>query len=105
MISVSAVKERYSAQSDPLRTERRVELVALALSALLVLQLFYSLLRVMFMTQPDTVAPPADLLSGTQVSRLETVDARLSNELRARPLFWVSRRPLEPVPEGPTEAE
>ena len=105
MINVSALRQRYSVESKPLRMERRVELAALAVTALLLLQLVYSVLRVTFMTQPDTVAPPVDLLAGTEVARLETVDARLSNELRSRPLFWVSRRPLEPLPEEPAEAD
>lgn len=89
----SFLPARYNVNGNPLATERRIELVAVVLGAVLVLQLVYSLLRIILLSAPDPVVPVAESLTLSEVSAVQTVSALQSNEIVARPLFWSSRRP------------
>ncbi len=53
---------RYRVGDDPLRTLRRIELVALLLGLLLCLQLAWGGLRLLALAAPGPVAPAADSL-------------------------------------------
>jgi len=107
-MGVAAFGNRYRASTDPLATERRVELVAVSISAILLLQLLYSGLRLSFLSEPEPIAPSLDLLAEGTATKVESVDPALSEEIRNRPLFWASRRPLiaqSQVIEGTVEGE
>ena len=52
---------RYRVGDDPLRTLRRIELVALLLGLLLCLQLAWGALRLVTQAAPEPVAPAAQL--------------------------------------------
>jgi hypothetical protein len=87
------LRARYDVGDDPLRTERRVELGVLVLAALFILQLVYSGARLALSGAPDAVAPAADALRVEAVEATPALAAGYSEEIRARPLFWQSRRP------------
>jgi hypothetical protein len=84
--------ERYKVTANPLFSERRVELVAVVLTLLLFSQLLYSALRLSVLSEPESIAPASDVMAVSDPMAVELVSAELSEELRARPLFWSSRR-------------
>ncbi len=86
---------RYKVSGNPLLTERRIELVAVVFGIVLLLQLVYSVLRILLLSAPEPVVPVAGSLAFSGVRTVQTVSALQSNEIVARPLFWSSRRPLD----------
>ena len=88
---------RYAVTTDPLRTERRIELAVLALLLLLGLQLLYSGARFALVSMPEAVNPAADALAVREVSQAPRVTTSQSEEILARPLFWEGRRPVEDI--------
>jgi hypothetical protein len=93
MTGWGAVRGRYRVAADPLRTERKVELVAVILGLLLCLQLLYSGARLAMAPAFDAVVPAEDVLLVKRVDHPATVTSSQSDEIRARPLFWPARRP------------
>ncbi|MEE4144974.1 MAG: hypothetical protein V2I26_09250 [Halieaceae bacterium] len=91
------VRERYRVNGDPLRTLRRIELVAVLLGLLLCLQLALGALHLVTLSAPDPVTPAPDSLRVPTVLSPVAVAASERNEIISRPLFWSSRRPLEEV--------
>lgn len=99
MIGLSGMLSRYRVSVNPLRAERRVELVALLITLLLLLQLVYSVVRLNFLEQPEAIKPALEVAGGTDDLRIEPVTEAASQEIRSRPLFWPSRRPESVVVE------
>lgn len=97
MTWLGTVRDRYSVATNPLRTERKIELCALLLGLVLCFQLLYSGVRYAQAPVFDAVAPAEDALTVKQVHPLARVSTVQSEQIRARPLFWESRRPVEPV--------
>ncbi len=97
MIGLRAVRERYTVDTDPLRTERKIELIALLLGLVLCFQLLYSGVRYVQAPTVDAVAPADDALTVKQIHPMARVSAEQSGRIRARPLFWEGRRPVDPV--------
>ena len=89
------VRTRYRVMENPLRTERKIELVAVILVLVLCLQLLYSGARLILASGPSAVAPALDALQVRKIHSSATVVASQSEEVRSRPLFWQTRRPLE----------
>jgi hypothetical protein len=85
--------ERYRVRTEPLRTERRLELVLLLLVAALLLLLGVGALRLVTLGPPAPVLPAADSLAVGKPLRPVTPSQEQASELRERPLFWASRRP------------
>ncbi len=79
---------RYAVTTDPLRTERRIELAVLALLLLLGLQLLYSGARFALVSMPEAIDPAADALAVREVSQAARVTTGQSEEFLARRLFW-----------------
>ncbi|MCX2972158.1 hypothetical protein EYC87_00980 [Halieaceae bacterium IMCC8485] len=94
---------RYQGLSDPLRTERRVELIVLIFLVLLLLQFGWGSYRALFPPIPDPVRPMRDSLQVANVQGLSVVSPEQRAQIRQRPLFWASRAPvvLEPVKPEP----
>ena len=88
------VPARYSGSADPLRTERRVELLLILAALLLIVQIAYSASRLALLSVPAAISPAADSLQVENALSVATVAAKQSDEIRNRPLFWASRRPL-----------
>ncbi|MFV0277872.1 MAG: hypothetical protein ACK5HY_11885, partial [Parahaliea sp.] len=94
MKPLARLRERYRVPTPPLRVERRFELAVLVLSVLLLLQLAWFALGVLRSPSPEPVYPAEGSLADSLVQARGVVSARQSAEVRARPLFWESRRPL-----------
>ena len=101
MIGWDTVRSRYRVAADPLRTERKVELAALVLGLLLCLQLLYSGVRLVMDPAFAAVAPAADVLQVKRVDSPATVATSQSDEIRSRPLFWQTRRPIQSIAVAP----
>jgi hypothetical protein len=91
------LRERYTQSADPLRTQRRLELVALLLGLFICLQLVTGFIGLAVSTGPGAIEPAADSLRVPAVSTPAVVAAAGRNEIISRPLFWVGRRPVEVV--------
>lgn len=89
---------RYQVQQNPLKTERRIELVVLALLALLLVSLVFGGLRLVASSGLDPVFPSADSLAVQTLQLGEGLTDEQAAEILNRPLFWQSRRPLVPPP-------
>jgi hypothetical protein len=88
------IYDRYMASGGARRAERLIELVTIGLAILLLLVLLLSGLRLAILSTPQAIPPAIDGISDAQLMSVERVSAAQSDEIRARPLFWVSRRPL-----------
>lgn len=89
--------QRYRVVTEPLRTERRVELIALIMIVLLLVGLIYGATRLVLMRAPDSLRPAADVLAVGEVKSWPPVSTDATQALLNQPLFWPSRRPLAPV--------
>jgi len=89
--------QRYRVSEDPLRTLRRIEMVALLLAVLLCLQLGFGAFYLAAATGPAPVRPAADSLHVPAVFGPVVVAAQERNEIVTRPLFWSGRQPAEMV--------
>lgn len=94
---LETIGSRYRVSGDPLRTLRRIELVAVLLGLLLCLQLALGALGLATLSAPDPVTPAPDSLRVPPVLSPVSVAASERNEIINRPLFWSSRRPVEAV--------
>jgi hypothetical protein len=99
MSLLAKLRERYKVQVNPLRAERRVELLVLGLVLLLLLQLAYSIFQLATIARPEPILPAIDSTGEGGALWVEGVTEAASQEVRARPLFWTSRRPYSPEPE------
>ena len=92
------LRARYAVAEEPLRSERRVELVMVLLGVLALLQLLWLLVSYLLPPRVDVVLPAPDSMEVETVSQVGTLTAEQSRSIRARPVFWDSRRPLEAPP-------
>lgn len=96
--------DRYRVAADPLRTERRVELVLLLFVALLLLALLYQGVRLVLADEVEPLAPAPDSVRVADLVRPAAPAPEARRELLQRPLFWSERAPPAPV-EDVAEAE
>ena len=94
---LTRIGSRYRVSGDPLRTLRRIELLAVLLGLLFCLQLALGGLRLATLSAPDPVTPAPDSLRVPAVLSPVSVAASERNEIISRPLFWSGRRPVEEV--------
>lgn len=104
MNALGRVKERYSVSTDPLRSERRVELAVIVLLLLLLLQLVFAGGRILLADAVTPVAPTPDSLLVAEVPHAQSVGAEDSAAVQARPLFWAERRPSDVLASEAAEA-
>lgn len=97
MSVLQGLRQRYRVSEDPLRTLRRIEMVALVLAVLLCLQLGFGAFDLGATTGPEPVQPAADSLQVPAVLGPVVVAAQERNEIVARPLFWSGRLPADMV--------
>ena len=97
MSILQALQARYSVAVDPQRTERRIELLVLVLCLVLCLQLIYGVLRLLLLSDPQPISPADGALRVRGVVQYQKVTEEQSGEIRARPVFWVTRRPADAV--------
>jgi len=92
------LRARYAVTQEPLRSERRMELVAVLLAALALLQLLWLLVSYLLPPRVDIVLPAPDSMQVESVGQVGTLTSEQSRSIRARPVFWDSRRPLVELP-------
>jgi hypothetical protein len=95
---ISQILNRFRVSSDPLRSERKVELTALVLTIVLVLQVVQGVASLFLNPQPSPIFPSPDSLQVGTLLGVGLVTAQQSNEVRARPVFWSTRRPASEEP-------
>ena len=99
------ISTRYGSHADPLRSERRIELLVLLCALILCLQALYSGSRLLTLSTPAAIAPAEDALSLQSLRARGAVTGQQSAEILSRPLFWEGRRPVDEVvvvaPPGP----
>lgn len=93
------LRGRYRVTSDPLLTERRLELGVLVLAALLFLQLIVNVVDLALPLAPEPVLPAEESLQVGKIKPRQVVSGEQSAQIRARPVFFESRRPQEPEEE------
>ncbi|MEM1190632.1 MAG: hypothetical protein AAGI72_19015 [Pseudomonadota bacterium] len=94
---LATLTHRYRDVSSHLRLERQIEVVGLALGALALMILGLVMLSSLRASQVERITPSADAIAVAPAFEDENVDARGSFEIRARPIFWRSRRPERPL--------
>ena len=92
---MTAIARRYRNLADPQKTQRLVELGVVVLAALFLLQLMLGVLGAALFSSPEPVFPARDSLAVTQLADAPELATPQREEIRNRPLFWASRRPLE----------
>lgn len=92
MAGLGSLLNRYRESANPLHSERRVELVAALLTVVMVLLLLFSAIRLLLPGRPSAISPAADSLTVMELPTAGTVSPQLSARVRARPVFWSSRR-------------
>jgi len=97
---IERLRKRYAVPHEPLRSERRVELAVLVLALFVVLQLLILLGRYVATGQVRAVPPAPDSLSLVSRRQVVTPTPQQSLEVLARPVFFASRRPADPLAEG-----
>lgn len=97
MTASAGLFARYRVSSEPLRSQRRIELVLLCLSVLVVLQLVWLALGRVMDPSVSAVEPAPDSLRVAPVAAAGAITASQSLALQARPLFWAERRPNSAV--------
>lgn len=95
MKSLGFLSGRYNGAGNMRHAERVIELAAIAVAVLLLLQLLFAFVRLINLSSPDAIHPNIDGISDVMPSSLEKVDAAQSSQIRERPLFWTSRRPSQ----------
>ncbi len=87
------IADRYLGAGGAGSTERKVELLAIGLGLLLILQLVYSGISLATLSGPDAVLPSLEGVADAQPVPVDRVTAEQREAMGARPLFWTSRRP------------
>lgn len=96
---IARLRQRYTVAHEPLRSERRVELAVVGLAGLVLVQLLFLLGRYLASSEIRPLPPAPDSLAVVPRVQLETLSPQQSMEVLARPVFFASRRPLEPLPD------
>ena len=86
---------RYRGLREPLRSERRLELLLLGFGLAALLQCLWLGWRSLSPPTLEAVVPSAAGLRAAEPLEAAQLEASQRLELRSRPLFWVSRRPQE----------
>lgn len=81
-------------------TERHTQRLALALTAVLALQLVWSGARVLLKSEPDPILPAEASLRVNDIRYGDEADEALSSDLVSRPVFWRDRQPYVPSDEA-----
>ncbi len=92
---MSDILGRYRVQANPLRSERRVELLVLLLTLALLMQLAWGVFQLFLPSMPSAVRPADDAMRVVGLDARGSVAPEQRTEVRQRPVFWESRRPVE----------
>jgi hypothetical protein len=93
LISIGALRDRYRGNVEPERSQRYLELTALLLALLVVVQLLWLGLGALRESPVTPIEPARDSLRVLSAAGTGAITGPQSLELQSRPLFWASRRP------------
>ena len=79
------LKKRYSVALNPLRTERRLELVVVVVAALLGLQIVWGIASRLVYSGPEAIRPASDGLAVSSLAEQVVPAEAASQEILARP--------------------
>ena len=99
-MNVASLRARYNVLEEPLKTERRIELVVVVLAIATLLLLLLVIGRFLFSAAVRPVEPALASLRVAELRKPGAVNSQQSLLVQARPLFWDSRRPLDPLPDA-----
>jgi len=105
MAKTTDIFGRYRNIAAPLQTERRVELLLVLVLVLILLQCLRVGWTLIQGPQIEARALAADALAVRRTLESRSITGSDSQQIQGRPLFWASRRPLEPVPEVIEESD
>jgi hypothetical protein len=97
LISIAALRDRYRGNVEPERSQRYLELTALLLALLVVVQLLWLGLGALRESSVTPIEPARDSLRVLSAAGTGAITGPQSLELQSRPLFWASRRPSDTV--------
>lgn len=97
MMRVEELISRYRTEQNPLKAERRVELVALLLLLVLAMQIAWGLLSIVRASFVAAIPPSQDVLNVGRLEQVVQVDADARNGIVSRPVFWQGRSPIVEV--------
>lgn len=95
MSALQSLLSRYTPAADPLRTERRLELLLILAALVVLLQLLWLGLRWAGAVNVEAVLPTADSLTVLEPEGPAPISTEQSLRLQSRPLFWASRAPAD----------
>ncbi|EED31010.1 conserved hypothetical protein [gamma proteobacterium NOR5-3] len=98
MTLIDRLQSRYRVDANPERSERRLELVVIALLLVVLLQVLWWMFGRLGSVGVTAVAPAKDSLSVVDTRVTGAITAPQSLQLQSRPLFWASRRPEAKAP-------
>ncbi|MFT4768627.1 MAG: hypothetical protein ACI8RN_001764 [Glaciecola sp.] len=93
MMVFDRIRDRYQVDADPQRSERRLELVVVALLIVVLLQVLWWGFGRFAEVSVTAVEPARDSLRVIDAHVPGAITAPQSLQLQSRPLFWASRRP------------
>jgi len=92
---VDLVISRFRAETDPRKTQGRIELVGAALTVILCVQVAYGTIRLALPPSPLPEGGSTASLVAPEVLQPRHVDEEQSQDIVSRPLFSATRRPEE----------
>ena len=98
MNPLTRLQRRYAVALEPVKTERRVEMLLIGLAVLVLLQLLWIGVRAVLPGVMAPVPPSADSMLVQEPAHMGSITFEDSFAVQSRPLFWQSRRPLAPAP-------
>ncbi len=93
MSALNRLNLRYRVDTEPLRTERRAELLALFLGIVLLLQIAWGASQLWLLSPPEPIQPSQDSLQVREALGIAALSEEQSRSMLQRPLFWPDRRP------------
>ena len=104
-MNLEGVRSALAPRAGPEGSLRYLHITLLILMALVLIQAALAVWRYVALASVDPIAPAADSLNVIERTEPTLITAEDSYALQIRPVFWQSRRPLDPPPEGPTPEE
>lgn len=104
-MNLESIRNALAPKAGPEGSLRYLYIALLVLLILVFIQTALVAWRYVALASVDSIAPATDSLNVIERAEPTLITAEDSYALQVRPVFWQSRRPLDPPPEGPTPEE